>query len=79
MTEIVQVGGVWTPPEFRSRGYGRGAVAASLLSVRTEGVQTAILFTGEENIPAQKAYEALDFHHIGDYRIILLKEPSPVT
>ncbi len=71
--EIVQVGGVWTPPEFRSRGYGRSAVAASLLGVKAEGVQTAILFTGEDNIPAQKAYEALGFQHIGDYRITTLK------
>ena len=73
--EAVQVGGVWTPPELRSRGYGRGAVAASLLAVREQGVETAVLFTGEENIPAQKAYEALGFRHIGDYRITLLKEP----
>jgi RimJ/RimL family protein N-acetyltransferase len=73
--ELVQVGGVWTPPELRSRGYGRAAVAASLLAVQKEGVHAAILFTGIENIPAQKAYEALGFRHIGDYRITLLKEP----
>ena len=73
--EIVQVGGVWTPPELRRRGYGRAAVAASLLAVRNEGAHKAILFTGEENIPAQKAYEGLGFTHIGDYRITLLKEP----
>ncbi len=54
---------------------GRSAVATSLLAVREEGVHTAILFTGEENIPAQKAYEALGFYKIGDYRITLLKEP----
>jgi predicted GNAT family acetyltransferase len=70
--EMVQVGGVWTPPQLRSRGYGRAVVAASLLAVRDEGVQTAILFTGKDNIPAQKAYIALGFHHIGDYRITLL-------
>lgn len=70
--EAVQVGGVWTPPEFRSKGYGRCAVAVSLLDARDEGVETAVLFTGEDNIPAQKAYEALGFHHIGDYRILLL-------
>ena len=65
---------MWTPPEFRSKRYGRAAVAASLLAVQEEGAHTAILFTGEENIPAQKAYEALGFRHIGDYRITLLKE-----
>jgi predicted GNAT family acetyltransferase len=73
--ELVQVGGVWTPPELRGKGYGRSAVAASLLAVREEGVHTAILFTGKDNIAAQKAYEALGFYKIGDYRITVLKEP----
>lgn len=70
--EAVQIGGVWTPPELRKRGYGRSVVAASLLDARLEGVEKAILFTGEGNIAAQKAYAALGFQHIGDYRLILL-------
>lgn len=73
--EAVQVGGVYTPPAFRSKGYARAAVAASLIDARNEGAQTAILFTGIENYPAQKAYTALGFDHIGDYRILLLKRP----
>ena len=73
--EAVQVGGVYTPPAYRSKGYARAAVAASLLDARNEGVQTGILFTGIENYPAQKAYTALGFQHIGDYRILLLKRP----
>jgi predicted GNAT family acetyltransferase len=73
IAEAVQVGGVWTPPELRSRGYGRAAVEASLLDARAEGVRTSILFTGEDNIPAQKAYEALGYRCIGDYRIVLLR------
>jgi ribosomal protein S18 acetylase RimI-like enzyme len=73
--EAVQVGGVWTPPELRSQGYGRAVVAASLLDARSEGVTTAILFTGQENIPAQRAYEALGFEHCGVYRMVLLNPP----
>lgn len=73
--EAVQVGGVWTPPELRSRGFGRAVVAASLLDARAEGVTTAILFTPEDNIPAQRAYEALGFRHIDSYRIVLFKSP----
>ena len=53
----------------------RAVVAASLVHARAEGKQFAVLFTGEQNIPAQKAYEALGFRHIGDYRILLLREP----
>jgi predicted GNAT family acetyltransferase len=75
IAEAVQVGGVWTPPALRSRGYGRAAVAASLLDARAEGAKTAILFTGEDNVPAQKAYEGLGFRHVGEFRLILLREP----
>ena len=77
--EAVQVGGVWTPPELRRRGYGRSVVAASLLDARAEGAEKAILFTGESNIAAQRAYTALGFRHIGDYRILLLRSPIEVV
>jgi uncharacterized protein len=79
ITEAVQVGGVWTPPELRRRGYARCAVAQSLLDARAEGAQKAILFTGENNIPAQKAYTALGFRHIGDYYLFMLREPLILT
>ena len=75
IAEAVQIGGVWTPPEFRRRGYARCVVAQSLLDARDEGVQKAILFTGEDNVPAQKAYTALGFRHIGDYHLLMLREP----
>lgn len=75
LPEARQVGGVWTPPEFRGRGYARAIVAASLLAARDIGTTKAILFTGEENIPAQKAYQALGFEQIGDYRLLILNAP----
>ena len=71
--EAVQIGGVYTPPELRGRGYGRAVVAASLLDARAEGVDSSILFTGVENVPAQKCYEALGYRHIGDYRLLLVR------
>jgi predicted GNAT family acetyltransferase len=77
--EAVQVGGVWTQPELRGRGYGRCVVAASLLDARLEGVEKAILFTPNSNIPAQKAYTALGFQYIGDYCIVLLLSPLLMT
>jgi RimJ/RimL family protein N-acetyltransferase len=75
IAEAVQVGGVWTPPELRGRGYARCVVAASLRDARAEGVNRAILFTGKQNLPAQKAYLALGFRQIGDYRLLLLNRP----
>ncbi|MBI1735419.1 MAG: GNAT family N-acetyltransferase [Candidatus Rokubacteria bacterium] len=73
LPEMVQVGGVWTPPALRSRGYARCVVAGSLLAARAEGAHRAILFTGEENVPAQRAYEALGFHPVGDYGLLFFR------
>ena len=75
LEEAVQIGGVWTPPELRSQGYARCVVAQSLLDARAGGAKKAILFTDEDNIPAQKAYTALGFRHIDDYHILILREP----
>ena len=63
--DMVQVGGVWTPPQARSRGYARSAVALSLRAARERGVRRAILFTGDHNVPAIKAYRALGFERNG--------------
>ncbi len=76
LDEVVQVGGVWTPPRLRRRGYGRAVVAASLADAAAEGVGAAVLFTGDDNVSAVKAYAALGFRRIGDYRVILLREAA---
>lgn len=68
--ETVQIGGVWTPVEERRHGYGRAVVAGSLVLARAVGVTHALLFTGEWNVAAQKAYEALGFERIGDYGLV---------
>ena len=73
IAEAVQVGGVWTPPAHRGRGYGRSVVAVSLLDARQQGVERSVLFTGEDNVGARKAYAALGFQRIGDYRIVILR------
>jgi len=79
LREAVQIGPVYTPPELRRRGYARAVVAASLLDARAEGVRTAILFTGEDNLPAQKAYTSLGFRYVEEFRLVLLRMPIPGT
>ncbi len=69
----VQIGGVYTPPELRGRGYARSVVAGSLVMARDAGETKAFLFTSETNAPAQRAYEALGFRPVGDYGIILFR------
>jgi GNAT superfamily N-acetyltransferase len=74
VAEMVQIGGVYTPPELRGNGYGRAAVAAALLAARDTCVKTGILFTADTNVSAQRAYEALGFSRIGAYGLMLTKD-----
>jgi hypothetical protein len=67
---IAQVGGVYTPPAQRSRGYARCAVAGSLIDARAAGDTRAILFT--PNPAAARAYEAIGFRRVGDYALVMI-------
>jgi GNAT superfamily N-acetyltransferase len=72
LPDIVQLGGIYTPPELRGRGYAKAVVAASLVAARGRGASRAVLFTS--NPSAARTYEALGFRRIGDYSLVLLKE-----
>jgi ribosomal protein S18 acetylase RimI-like enzyme len=75
LPDIVQVGGVYTPPTHRRHGYARSVVAGSLLAARAYGVREAVLFTGKDNPHAQRAYRALGFRVVGDYGVVLFSDP----
>jgi len=67
LPDMVQVGGVYTPPEFRNRGYARLAVALHLDAARKTGVTRAILFASGD--AAARAYRAIGFRQTGHYTI----------
>jgi len=75
LPDIVQLGGIYTPPELRGRGYAKAVVAHSLLVARERGASRAILFTG--NPSAARTYEAVGFRRIGDYALVLFEEGRP--
>jgi RimJ/RimL family protein N-acetyltransferase len=72
----VQVGGVWTPPKWRSQGFARSVVAGSLISARETGATRSILFTGEENYAAQACYSGLGYEVVGDYMLVDFLDPQ---
>ncbi|MEM9797528.1 MAG: GNAT family N-acetyltransferase [Pseudomonadota bacterium] len=72
LPDIVQVGGVYTPPERRNRGHARRAVALHLAEARAKGVRRATLFAASETAVA--CYRPLGFARIGDFAIVLLGE-----
>ena len=69
LPDIVQIGGVWVPVARRSRGYGRGVVAGSLLDARRQGVTRAVLFAERED--AKRAYVGIGFERKGDFGLLL--------
>ena len=68
--DAVQIGGVWTPPDLRGLGHARAVVAGALLAARSAGARRGVLFTGERNVPALRAYWALGFRQVGDYGVV---------
>jgi RimJ/RimL family protein N-acetyltransferase len=76
LPDVVQVGGVWTPPLLRGRGYARAVVAGALLAARAAGVRRGVLFTGDGNVPARRAYAALGFERVGDWGLLFVKTPA---
>ncbi|OUL31116.1 GNAT family N-acetyltransferase [Nostoc sp. 106C] len=76
LPDIVQIGGVWTPPALRGNGYAKSVVAGSLLDARSQGVERAILFTNRDNLAAQAAYRGIGFRATGEEFGLVLFETS---
>ena len=72
LPDIVQIGPVWTPVEYRNHGYARIVVALSLLAAMKKGIKQAILFTN--NLAAERAYFSIGFKKVGEYRLAILKD-----
>ena len=72
--DMVQIGGVWTPPLLRSNGFARYCVAGALQAAHEKGVRRAVLFPGRYNWPALRAYVSLGFKKVGDYSLVLFAD-----
>lgn len=73
---VVQIGGVYTPPPMRRRGYARKAVALHLTEARDQGVSRSILCAANE--PAARAYRAIGFRQIGEFSVVVYDTPQHV-
>ncbi len=79
LPQSVQIGGVYTPPSLRSRGYARCVVAGALRLAQQAGVDRSILFTAVQNRPAQRAYQAIGFRRVGDFGLVLFAGDHAVS
>ncbi|HEY9721347.1 MAG TPA: GNAT family N-acetyltransferase [Oscillatoriaceae cyanobacterium] len=74
VADVGQVGGVYTVPERRRRGYSKAVMRQLIADSRErQGMKTLSLFTGETNHPAQAMYRGLGFEQIGECGMIFGK------
>jgi predicted GNAT family acetyltransferase len=69
LPDVVQIGGVYVPPEHRSSGCAREAVARHLVEARANGVRRAVLFS--VSAMATRAYRAIGFRPGESMAIVL--------
>lgn len=69
--DLGQVGGVYTIPSFRMRGYSKAVMQKLLFDEKSlHSIRKLIIFTGEKNYPAQKLYHALGVENIGYFALL---------
>ncbi|MGJ6960287.1 GNAT family N-acetyltransferase [Streptosporangium sp. G11] len=65
-----RVGPVYTPPEFRGKGYGTAISSAVSAKVRAEGAAEVLLFTDLSNSTSNSIYQAIGYRPVSDYASI---------
>jgi ribosomal protein S18 acetylase RimI-like enzyme len=66
-----QIGGVYTVPEARRRGLSKRIMETLIAdSVRVHHLESLVLFTNEDNVPAQSMYRGLGFTEVGTFALI---------
>jgi predicted GNAT family acetyltransferase len=73
---VVQIGGVYTPPDMRGLGLARRALALHLAQARGEGVMRAVLSAASP--AAVRAYTAIGFRQTGVWSLCLF-DPAEVV
>jgi len=65
--QYFQIGGVGTAQEYRGKGYAKRVVSKLCRHFFDQGLPYALLFTDDENVAAQKVYEAIGFRPDGKF------------
>jgi RimJ/RimL family protein N-acetyltransferase len=71
LPDMVQLGGIYTPPALRRRHFARATISAALLAARSAGVGRAVLFASDSS--AIRCYEALGFTQAGEFGLVLFE------
>ena len=62
-----QIIAVATDPAYRGRGFAQAVCAKLIRAMAKQGAEATVLFTGRENVAAQRCYAGLGFRITGGY------------
>lgn len=69
--DLGQVGGVFTPPKYRRKGFSKAVMYQLIRDARQlHKIRKLIIFTGDKNDAARKLYESLGVQHVGYFAIL---------
>lgn len=72
--DLGQVGGVYTMPRLRQKGYSKSVMNQLLLDAKElHKIRKLIIFTGDNNSPAQKLYNSLGVSREGYFALLFGK------
>ncbi|WP_214109681.1 GNAT family N-acetyltransferase [Acrocarpospora catenulata] len=66
-----RIGPVYTPPDYRRRGYGSAVTYAATRKALDEGASEVLLFTDLANPTSNSIYQAIGYVPVGDYASIM--------
>ena len=76
---LAQIGGVYTMPDRRRRGFNRIVMNTVIHESRVvHDLERLFLFTGETNVPARHLYESLGFERFGHFGLFFGEPRSEV-
>ncbi len=71
VSEIAQIGSMYTKPSNRRQGQAKKLLETMISDAyNSHDIRTLILFTDQDNIPAQRLYESLGFKQIGYFGLL---------
>ena len=69
--DMAMIGGVFTPPHLRNRGYATACMVGLCRELLNEGIEPCLFY---DNPRAGSIYRRLGFHDIGMWRLLRLRE-----
>ncbi len=73
-SDLGQLGGVYTDPIFRKKGYSKAVIHKLLSDIKEiHNIRKLIIFTGENNLSAQKLYQSIGVKQVGHFSLLFGK------